>query len=101
MAVPLSSASYFALRFITPYTTYSDSNGDYEGMDHQIHHLSSGQHTQNANFSGWDVYRSQLQLLTWLDPDIGSDIAQSLLSQSRQDNVGGIDGHTYPMLPML
>jgi predicted alpha-1,2-mannosidase len=77
------TALYHSLQ--TP-TTYSDSNGDYEGMDHEVHHLSSGQHTQYANFSGWDVYRSQLQLLTWLDPGVGSDIAQSLLNQSRQDN---------------
>jgi predicted alpha-1,2-mannosidase len=77
------TALYHSLQ--TP-TTYSDANGDYEGMDRQVHHLSPGQHTQYANFSGWDVYRSQLQLLTWLDPDMGSDIAQSLLNQSRQDN---------------
>ncbi len=67
-------------------TTYSDANGDYEGMDHHVHHVSPGQHYQYANFSGWDVYRSQFQLLTWLDPSLGSDIAQSLLNQSRQDN---------------
>jgi predicted alpha-1,2-mannosidase len=71
--------------FLTP-TTYSDTNGDYEGMDHQTHHVSPGQHAQYANFSGWDVYRSQFQLLTWLDSSLGSDIAQSLLNQSRQDN---------------
>jgi predicted alpha-1,2-mannosidase len=70
---------------LTP-TTYSDANGDYEGMDHEVHHLSPNQHAQYANFSGWDVYRSQLQLVTWLDPALGSDIAQSLLNQSRQDN---------------
>ncbi len=76
------TALYHSLQ--TP-TTYSDANGDYEGMDRQIHHVSAGQHTQYANFSGWDVYRSQFQLLTWLDPSLGSDIAQSLLSQSRED----------------
>jgi predicted alpha-1,2-mannosidase len=67
-------------------TIYSDVNGDYEGMDHKVHHVSPGQRAQYANFSGWDVYRSQFQLLTWLDPAQGSDIAQSLLNQSRQDN---------------
>jgi predicted alpha-1,2-mannosidase len=77
------TAVYHALQ--TP-TTYSDANGDYEGMDRKVHHVSPGQHTQYANFSGWDVYRSQFQLLTWLDPTLGSDIAQSLLNQSRQDN---------------
>jgi predicted alpha-1,2-mannosidase len=81
--VVFHTALYHSL--LTP-TTYSDVNGEYEGMDHHIHHLSPGQHAQYANFSGWDVYRSQFQLLTWLDPALGSDIAQSLLNQSRQDN---------------
>jgi predicted alpha-1,2-mannosidase len=76
------TALYHSL--LTP-TTYSDINGEYEGMDHQAHQVSAGQHAEYANFSGWDVYRSQFQLLTWLDPSLGSDIAQSLLNQSRQD----------------
>jgi predicted alpha-1,2-mannosidase len=77
------TAQYHSMQ--TP-TLYSDANGEYEGIDRQVHHVSAGQHAQYANFSGWDVYRSQLQLLTWLDPGLGSDIAQSLLNQSRQDN---------------
>jgi len=52
------TALYHSLQ--TP-TTYSDANGDYEGMDHQVHHVSAGQHAQYANFSGWDVYRSQFR----------------------------------------
>jgi predicted alpha-1,2-mannosidase len=36
--------------------------------------------TQYANFSGWDVYRGQLQLITLLRPDIGADIAQSIFN---------------------
>jgi predicted alpha-1,2-mannosidase len=70
---------------MTP-TTYSDINGEYTGMDHKIHHIAVGQSIQYANFSGWDVYRSQFQLLTWLNPKRGSDIAQSLYRQSQQDN---------------
>ncbi len=70
---------------MTP-TTYSDANGEYTGMDHKVHHAASGQTVQYANFSGWDVYRSQFQLLTWLDPKRGSDIAQSLFNQSQQDH---------------
>jgi predicted alpha-1,2-mannosidase len=70
---------------MTP-TTYSDINGEYTGMDHNVHHIVPGQSVQYANFSGWDVYRSQFQLLTWLDPKRGSDIAQSLYNQSQQDN---------------
>jgi predicted alpha-1,2-mannosidase len=70
---------------MTP-TTYSDINGEYTGMDHKVHHIAAGQSVQYANFSGWDVYRSQFQLLTWLNPRRGSDIAQSLYNQSQQDN---------------
>ncbi|MBB5868464.1 putative alpha-1,2-mannosidase [Allocatelliglobosispora scoriae] len=65
---------------------FSDVNGQYTGMDQAVHQVSSGQSAQYANFSGWDVYRSQLQLVTLLRPDIGSDIAQSLLNQANQNN---------------
>ena len=77
-----TTAMYHSL--MTP-TTYSDTNGEYTGMDSKTHRVSGGQTVQYANFSGWDVYRSQMQLLTWLDPQQGSDIAQSLLNQSVQD----------------
>lgn len=72
---------------MTP-NVYSDANGEYRGMDGKVHHVVGKQRAQYANFSGWDVYRSQLQLLTWLDPSVGSDIAQSLLNQSQQN--GGV-----------
>jgi predicted alpha-1,2-mannosidase len=65
--------------------TYSDANGDYLGFDRKVHRAAPGR-VQYANFSGWDVYRSQLQLVTWLYPKIGSDIAQSLFNQATQNN---------------
>ena len=67
-------------------TTFSDGNGEYRGFDQKIHRVTGTQQVQYANFSGWDVYRSQLQLLTWLLPKVGSDIAQSLYNQARQDH---------------
>ncbi|MGB9429632.1 MAG: GH92 family glycosyl hydrolase [Gammaproteobacteria bacterium] len=67
-------------------TTFSDTNGEYRGFDQKIHRIGAHQHTQYANFSGWDVYRSQLQLVTWLLPRVGSDIAQSLYNQARQNH---------------
>ena len=73
---------------------YSDANGDYAGFDGQVHRVSPGHRAQYANFSGWDVYRSQLQLVTWLDADTGSDIAQSLLNQADQ-NGGEWDRWTH------
>jgi len=66
--------------------TYSDVDGSYVGFDQAIHRVVAPQRVQYANFSGWDVYRSQLQLVTWLDPKIGSDIAQSLLNQANQNH---------------
>ncbi|HBK47464.1 MAG TPA: alpha-mannosidase, partial [Xanthomonadaceae bacterium] len=47
---------------------YSDADGRYRGFDGAVHRLSAGQGAQYANYSGWDVYRSQLQLVTLLDP---------------------------------
>ena len=67
-------------------TTFSDTNGEYRGFDRKIHRVEGTQKIQYANFSGWDVYRSQLQLLTWLMPKVGSDIAQSLYNQARQNH---------------
>jgi putative alpha-1,2-mannosidase len=86
-----TTALYHSL--MTP-NIYSDVNGEYRGMDGKVHRVATGQHAQYANFSGWDVYRSQLQLVTWLDPQIGSDIAQSLLSQAEQ-NDGAWDRWTH------
>jgi predicted alpha-1,2-mannosidase len=64
---------------------FSDVDGRYPGFDGLVHGLSPGQRAQYANFSGWDVYRSQLQLLTLLEPKVGADIAQSLLNQATQN----------------
>lgn len=41
-------------------------------------------HAQYADFSGWDVYRSQVQLVALLAPAEASDIAQSVLDQGLQ-----------------
>jgi predicted alpha-1,2-mannosidase len=67
-------------------TTFSDTNDEYRGFDQQIHRVDGTQEIQYANFSGWDVYRSQLQLVTWLMPKVGSDIAQSLYNQAQQNH---------------
>jgi predicted alpha-1,2-mannosidase len=65
---------------------FSDVNGEYRGFDDSVHHVSAPQRAQYANFSGWDVYRSQLQLVALLDPPVASDIAQSLFNQATQNN---------------
>ena len=73
---------------------YSDVDGRYLGMDGKVHRLAAAQKAQYSTFSGWDVYRSQLQLLTLLDPDVAGDIAQSLLNQADQ-NGGEWDRWTH------
>ena len=62
----------------------SDVNGEYRGMDQQVHRIHAPQQSQYANFSGWDQYRSQFQLLAMLYPHVASDMGQSLLNQASQ-----------------
>lgn len=73
---------------------YSDVDGRYLGMDGKVHRVAAPQKAQYSTFSGWDVYRSQLQLLTLLAPDVAADIAQSLLNQANQ-NGGEWDRWTH------
>ncbi|MEU1542947.1 GH92 family glycosyl hydrolase [Actinacidiphila glaucinigra] len=66
----------------------SDSDRRYRGSDGEVHTVARGHQAQYGTFSGWDVYRSQVQLLTLLSPRTGSDIAQSLYEFARQN--GGV-----------
>lgn len=74
--------------------TDSDTDGRYLGMDGRIHRVTAPQRVQYSTFSGWDVYRSQLQLLTLLAPEVAGDVAQSLLNQASQ-NGGEWDRWTH------
>lgn len=67
---------------------FSDVDGRYRGMDQQVYTVAAPQAAQYANFSGWDVYRGQLQLVTLLRPDIGADMAQSIFNHATQN--GGV-----------
>ncbi|TDV57853.1 lectin [Actinophytocola oryzae] len=62
---------------------FSDLDGRYVGFDGQVHTVAAGR-AQYANFSGWDVYRSQTQLIALLAPDRAADIAQSAVNQAAQ-----------------
>ena len=73
------TAMYHAL--LQP-SVFSDVNGQYIGFDEKIHTLKD--RVQYANYSGWDIYRSQVQLITMLMPTVGSDIAQSLVADAEQ-----------------
>lgn len=64
---------------------YSDVNGDYRGFDQKVYN-TGGKYTHYSTFSGWDVYRTQMQLIGLLFPDIGSDIAQSFVDDAKSRN---------------
>ncbi|MCX5249609.1 MULTISPECIES: GH92 family glycosyl hydrolase [unclassified Streptomyces] len=66
----------------------SDADRRYTGSDGQVHTVARGHRAQYGTFSGWDVYRDQVQLLTLLNPRTGSDIAQSLYELAGQN--GGV-----------
>jgi predicted alpha-1,2-mannosidase len=57
----------------------SDVNGRYMGADGKVHTVESGQAAEYANYSGWDIYRSEIQLLAMLFPARASDIVTSML----------------------
>ncbi|MEU5419602.1 lectin [Streptomyces sp. NPDC020667] len=59
---------------------FSDVNGQYAGMDGRTHTLGAGQRAQYANFSGWDTYRSQAQLMAIVTPRTASDAVTSMLN---------------------
>ena len=83
-----------------------DVNGEYRGYDNRIYSIpqsgaepavnsksAGGEdrlgnekegHHHYVNFSGWDVYRSELQLLAILFPSRASDMAQSLVDAAKQ-----------------
>ncbi|WP_405594279.1 GH92 family glycosyl hydrolase [Streptomyces sp. NBC_01092] len=66
----------------------SDTDGRYWGMDQAVHRLARGQRAQYSNFSGWDQYRAQIQLLALLKPAVAGDFAQSLYNFAEQN--GGV-----------
>jgi len=73
------SALYHSL--IHP-STFSDVNGQYMGMDGAVHTAEG--FTKYADFSGWDVYRTQIPLLAMLFPDRASGFVQSLIADRRE-----------------
>jgi predicted alpha-1,2-mannosidase len=67
--------------FLAP-RTFNDVGGAYPGMDGQIH--NAGGRTQYADFSGWDVYRTEIPLLALLVPERASEMMRSLLADAEQ-----------------
>lgn len=61
---------------------YSDVDGRYVGGDKKIHETKS--FNKRTIFSGWDVFRSQMPLLTIIRPDVINDILNSLISLAEE-----------------
>jgi predicted alpha-1,2-mannosidase len=61
----------------------SDDNGNYLGFDGKVHQVAAG-HAQYADYSGWDIYRSEVPLITTIDPKAANDMATSLLNDAAQ-----------------
>jgi len=59
--------------FIHP-NVCSDVNGEYMGADFKVHKTRSKHYT---SFSNWDTYRTQIQLLSMIDPFVASDVVIS------------------------
>ena len=64
-------------------SVFSDVNGQYAGFDGQTHTVPDG-HADYANFSGWDIYRAQVQLAAMVAPAQVSDVVTSMLNDYAQ-----------------
>nr|WP_290052276.1 GH92 family glycosyl hydrolase [Amycolatopsis sp. MEP2-6] len=62
---------------------FSDVDGRYPGFDGRIHQADKG-HAMYTNFSGWDIYRSEVPLLATIDPKETSDIVRSMMAYAEQ-----------------
>ncbi|ATL70491.1 GH92 family glycosyl hydrolase [Nocardia terpenica] len=62
---------------------FSDVDGSYAGFDKQIH-ATDPAHPIYTNFSGWDVYRSEVQLLALIAPREAADIARTMVTFARE-----------------
>lgn len=60
----------------------SDADGRYTGEDGMVHQSRQGQY---ANFSEWDIYRSEIQLVSLVAPEQAGAMVQSLVNDAQQD----------------
>ena len=60
----------------------SDVNGQYMGDDGMLHQSST--QAQYANFSEWDIYRSEIELVSLVAPHQAGDMVQSLVNDAEQ-----------------
>jgi predicted alpha-1,2-mannosidase len=73
------TAMYHA--FINP-TIYMDENGDYRGLDQNVHHAKG--FTNYTTFSLWDTYRALHPLFNIIQPKRNGDMIKSMLAHYDQ-----------------
>ena len=61
-----------------------DVDGRYSGFDGNVHHVAPGHH-EYANYSDWDIYRTEAPLLGLIAPSETSDMMQSLVDAYEQE----------------
>jgi predicted alpha-1,2-mannosidase len=66
-----------------------DDDGRFFGFDNKIHTVDPGHAHYYETFSGWDIYRTEIPLLTIIEPTRVQDMAQSIVDMSTQ--LGYID----------
>ncbi len=62
---------------------FSDADGRYLGFDGKIHQVPAG-HEIYCNYSGWDIYRSEMPLLALIAPKRMEDMCQSIVLMYQQ-----------------
>ncbi|XHR27310.1 MAG: GH92 family glycosyl hydrolase [Chthoniobacteraceae bacterium] len=80
------TALYHSLLFPS---IFDDADGKYIGFDDAIRSVPDGHKHIYANFSGWDIYRSEWPLLALIEPERAQDMAQSIVEMYKQ--LGYID----------
>jgi predicted alpha-1,2-mannosidase len=62
---------------------FSDADGNYLGFDGKVHQVEPG-HLVYCNYSGWDIYRSQMPLVALIEPQRMKDVVQSVVLMYKQ-----------------
>ena len=78
------SALYHSL--VAP-TLFDDADGQYRGMDAQVHRAPAGMHNYST-FSLWDTYRAVHPLYTLMQPERVPDLVNCLIRMAQQSPAG-------------
>ncbi len=63
----------------------SDDNRHYVGWGGHVRTVDAGHGAEYADFSEWDIYRSEVQLISLLSPSASDDMVQSLVDDADQN----------------